>query len=128
MDICRKFPGAEFWTNIFTPYPGAPIMDKIEELGVHTPDSLVGLAASDQQIHNYNEAIAIYESINKAAPQLIKQNPALLYNLGQAYQGANQPQKAKGVYTAFLTYLKPGTQGYTQVKGLIASIDHPGSQ
>ena len=42
MDVCRKFPGAEFWTNIFTPYPGAPIMDKIEELGVQTPDSLEG--------------------------------------------------------------------------------------
>jgi anaerobic magnesium-protoporphyrin IX monomethyl ester cyclase len=27
MDVCRKFPGAEFWTNIFTPYPGAPIID-----------------------------------------------------------------------------------------------------
>ena len=26
MDICRRYPGAEFWTNIFTPYPGAPIM------------------------------------------------------------------------------------------------------
>src|SRR5215469_4698557 len=22
MDICQKFSGAEFWTNIFTPYPG----------------------------------------------------------------------------------------------------------
>jgi anaerobic magnesium-protoporphyrin IX monomethyl ester cyclase len=34
MDVCRKFPGAEFWTNIFTPYPGAPIMDKVAELGI----------------------------------------------------------------------------------------------
>ena len=42
MDVCRKLPGAEFWTNIFTPYPGAPIMDKIAELGVQTPDSLEG--------------------------------------------------------------------------------------
>src|SRR5277367_3709939 len=42
MDVCRRFPGAEFWTNIFTPYPGAPIMDKIAELGVQTPDSLEG--------------------------------------------------------------------------------------
>ena len=24
MDICRRYPGREFWTNIFTPYPGAP--------------------------------------------------------------------------------------------------------
>ena len=28
MDVCRKFPGAEFWTNIFTPYPGSPIMQR----------------------------------------------------------------------------------------------------
>ena len=26
MDVCRRFPGAEFWTNIFTPYPGSPIL------------------------------------------------------------------------------------------------------
>ena len=92
---------------------------------VHTPDALVGLASADQQMHNYNEAIQIYEAIAKGAPQLVKSNPQLLFSLGQAYQGANQPQKAKTVYTSFLTYLKPGTQGYTQVKGIIASIDHP---
>jgi anaerobic magnesium-protoporphyrin IX monomethyl ester cyclase len=44
MDVCRKFPGAEFWTNIFTPYPGAPIMNKIAELGVVTPDTFEGWA------------------------------------------------------------------------------------
>ena len=37
MDICRKYPGAEFWTNIFTPYPGAPIMDRAFELGIQVP-------------------------------------------------------------------------------------------
>ena len=26
IDVCHHFPGAEFWTNIFTPYPGSPIM------------------------------------------------------------------------------------------------------
>src|ERR1700675_2117493 len=44
MDVCRKFPGAEFWTNIFTPYPGAPIMEKVAELGIITPDTLEGWA------------------------------------------------------------------------------------
>jgi len=42
MDICRKFPGAEFWTNIFTPYPGAPVMDRAFELGIDVPKSLEG--------------------------------------------------------------------------------------
>jgi anaerobic magnesium-protoporphyrin IX monomethyl ester cyclase len=37
MDMCRKFPGAEFWTNIFTPYPGSPIFQRAAELGIETP-------------------------------------------------------------------------------------------
>ena len=44
MDVCRRFPGAEFWTNIFTPYPGSPIMEKAEELGIRVPDSFEGWA------------------------------------------------------------------------------------
>lgn len=44
MDVCRRFPGAEFWTNIFTPYPGSPIMEQAEELGIQAPSSLEGWA------------------------------------------------------------------------------------
>src|SRR5437867_2380927 len=44
MDVCRRFPGAEFWTNIFTPYPGAPIMERAEALGIEPPQSLEGWA------------------------------------------------------------------------------------
>jgi anaerobic magnesium-protoporphyrin IX monomethyl ester cyclase len=44
MDVCRRFPGAEFWTNIFTPYPGSPIMEKVEELGIKVPSTLEGWA------------------------------------------------------------------------------------
>jgi anaerobic magnesium-protoporphyrin IX monomethyl ester cyclase len=44
MDVCRKFPGAEFWTNIFTPYPGSPIMKKAAEIGIEPPTSLEGWA------------------------------------------------------------------------------------
>jgi radical SAM superfamily enzyme YgiQ (UPF0313 family) len=42
MDICRKYPGAEFWTNIFTPYPGAPVLDRAFELGIDVPKTLEG--------------------------------------------------------------------------------------
>jgi hypothetical protein len=42
MDVCRRFPGAEFWTNIFTPYPGSPIMQRAFELGIHVPKTLEG--------------------------------------------------------------------------------------
>ena len=42
LDVCRRFPGAEFWTNIFTPYPGSPIFHRAGELGIEVPDSLEG--------------------------------------------------------------------------------------
>jgi anaerobic magnesium-protoporphyrin IX monomethyl ester cyclase len=42
MDVCRRFPGAEFWTNIFTPYPGSPIFHRARELGIEVPRSLEG--------------------------------------------------------------------------------------
>ncbi len=44
MDVCRRFPGAEFWTNIFTPYPGAPMMEKSAEYGIQVPTSFEGWA------------------------------------------------------------------------------------
>jgi tetratricopeptide (TPR) repeat protein len=91
----------------------------------HSPDALVGLASADQGARNYNEAIQIYEALDKNAAPLVKANPTLLYNMGQAYQGANQQQKAKGAYERFLAFLKPNTQGYTEVKQLIANIDRP---
>ena len=40
MDVCRRFPGTEFWTNIFTPYPGTNVMNRADELGIEAPDSL----------------------------------------------------------------------------------------
>ena len=44
MDVCRRFPGAEFWTNIFTPYPGSPIMHHAQENGIEVPESFEGWA------------------------------------------------------------------------------------
>jgi tetratricopeptide (TPR) repeat protein len=91
----------------------------------HSADALVGLAAADQQARNYTEAVEIYESLDKNAADLVKANPGMLFAMGNAYKGANQPQKAKATYVRFLAFLKPGTQGYTEVKQMIADIDHP---
>jgi radical SAM superfamily enzyme YgiQ (UPF0313 family) len=44
MDVCRRFPGAEFWTNIFTPYPGSPVVRRAAELGIDLPDTFEGWA------------------------------------------------------------------------------------
>jgi radical SAM superfamily enzyme YgiQ (UPF0313 family) len=44
MDVCRRYPGAEFWTNIFTPYPGAPVMQRAFELGIQVPRTFEGWA------------------------------------------------------------------------------------
>jgi len=44
MNICRRYPGAEFWTNIFTPYPGAPVMKQAAEVGIQVPETFDGWA------------------------------------------------------------------------------------
>jgi tetratricopeptide (TPR) repeat protein len=92
----------------------------------HSLDALVGLAAADQESHNYTEEVQIYEGLHQNS-DLIKSNPGLLFNLGTAYKSANQPQKAKDAFTEFLTYLKPGSEGYTQVQKIIADLGHGAS-
>lgn len=87
-------------------------------------ESLLGIAASDQESHNYKEALEIYEMLAKNG-DLMKEQPGLLFNLGTTYKNAGQTQKAKETFTKFLGFLKPGTQGYTQVKQLIAELDRP---
>lgn len=44
MQICRRYPAAEFWTNIFTPYPGSPVMKRAFELGIQVPATFEGWA------------------------------------------------------------------------------------
>ncbi len=90
-----------------------------------TPEALIGLATADQATNNNTEAIAIYEALDKNAPDLIKQNPGLLYNMGKAYQSNRQNDKAKATFARLLAVLKPGTPGYNQVKATIASIGSP---
>ncbi len=42
--MCERYPGVEFWTNIFTPYPSSPVMQQAKQLGIEIPDSLEGWA------------------------------------------------------------------------------------
>ena len=44
MDVCRRFPGVEFWTNILTPYAGWPIMRRVKKPGVVVPGPSEGWA------------------------------------------------------------------------------------
>ncbi len=91
-----------------------------------SPEALVGLAAADAESNNFNEAIQIYEALDKQAPDLMKQHPEILFAMGKAYQGNHQNDKAKATYQRLLALLKPGTPGYNQVKTTIASVDyHP---
>ncbi len=97
-----------------------------------TPEALLGLAAADQATNNYPEAVAILEALDKNAPDLVKQNPGILFSLGKSYQGEHQNDKAKATYQRLLAFVKPGTQGYTEVKAAIASLSpatsaHPAS-
>ncbi len=89
----------------------------------HTPDALLGLGQADLQTHNYNECAQVYEALDRAAPDISRQNPQILYGLGQCYQGSHQTDKAKAAYQKLLGFVRPGTQGYNQVKQLIAALD-----
>jgi tetratricopeptide (TPR) repeat protein len=89
----------------------------------HTPDALLGLGQADLQTHQYAECAQVYDAIDKGAPDLSKQNPAILYGLGQCYQHSNQNDKAKVAYQKLLSYLKPGSQGANQVKALIDQLN-----
>ena len=89
----------------------------------HTPDALMGLGQADLQVRNYNECAQVYDALDKGAPDLAKQNPSILFGLGQCYQGAKQPDKAKAAYQKLLGYVKPGSQAANEVKSLIAAID-----
>jgi tetratricopeptide (TPR) repeat protein len=89
----------------------------------HTPDALMGLGQADLQLRNYNECAQVYDALDKGAPDISKQNPQILYGLGQCYQGAKHPDKAKAAYQKLLGLLKPGSQASNEVKSLIAAID-----
>jgi len=89
----------------------------------HTPDALLGLGQADLQTHNYTECAQVYEALDKGAPDVSRQNPQVLFGLGQCYQGAKQPDKAKSAYQRVLALVKPGSQAANEIKSLIAAID-----
>lgn len=89
----------------------------------HTPDALMGLGQADLQTRNYNECAQVYDALDRGAPDISKQNPTILFGLGQCYTGAKQPDKARAAYQKLLGYVKPGSQAANEVKSLIAAID-----
>jgi tetratricopeptide (TPR) repeat protein len=89
----------------------------------HTPDALLGLGQADLQVRNYNECAQVYDALDKGAPDISRQNPQVLFGLGQCYQGAKQPDKAKAAYQRVLAMVKPGSQAANEIKSLIAAID-----
>ncbi|MDQ6942022.1 MAG: tetratricopeptide repeat protein [Candidatus Eremiobacteraeota bacterium] len=89
----------------------------------HTPDALLGLGQADLQVHNYTECAQVYDALDKGAPDISRQNPQVLFGLGQCYQGSKQPDKAKATYQRVLAMVKPGSQAANEIKALIAAID-----
>ena len=42
MEFCRRYPTVEFWTNLFTPYPGSPIIHEAARHGIELPENFEG--------------------------------------------------------------------------------------
>ncbi|MBV9440153.1 MAG: tetratricopeptide repeat protein, partial [Candidatus Eremiobacteraeota bacterium] len=94
----------------------------------HSPDALLGLGQADLRTRNYNECSQVYDALDKGAPDLSRQNPTILYGLGQCYQGARQPDKAKAAYQKLLSYVPANSSAANEVKALIAAIDRDAKQ
>jgi tetratricopeptide (TPR) repeat protein len=86
-------------------------------------EALVGLAQSDFAIKNYKETILIFAALDHNAPNFTKQNPQVLYVLGQSYQKTGDKKDARDAYTRFLSYTKPGSQANAEIKQLIQQMD-----
>jgi tetratricopeptide repeat protein len=67
---------------------------------------------------NYDEAASRYE----AAYRLV-QDPALLYNIGQAYRLAGRTEKALAAYKGFLRTAPPDDPNRAPVEGRIAELE-----
>ncbi len=90
-----------------------------------TPDALVGLAQADYVTKDYKECALIYGNIDKSSPQFTKQNPTVLYVLGQCREKSGDAKGALEVYKRFLPYTRPGSQANKEVKALVAKLDKP---
>jgi tetratricopeptide (TPR) repeat protein len=88
-----------------------------------TAEALVGLAQSDFATKNYKETILIFSTLDHSAPNFTKQNPQVLYVLGQSYQKTGDKKNARDAYTRFLAYTKPGSQANAEIKQLITQMD-----
>jgi tetratricopeptide (TPR) repeat protein len=89
-----------------------------------TPEAIAGVAAADVQLKNFKEAAGIFDQIDKNGHDFIKSNPAVLFVMGQTYTVTGQKSKARSAYTEFLAYVKNDQKATSDVKKLIADLDH----
>ncbi|MGH7714392.1 MAG: tetratricopeptide repeat protein [Vulcanimicrobiaceae bacterium] len=87
------------------------------------PDVLKAVGQTDLNLHNYKEAQQIFEAIEKNGGDYVKQDPSVIYMLGQSYEKQGLKPQAKSAYQRFLAYLKPGTQAYSEVQKIIQDMD-----
>ncbi len=117
------------WLLLAAAYAQSKQYDKARDSFRHSyalgrsAEALVGLAQSDFATKNYRETILIFAALDKNAPNFTKQNPQVLYVLGQSYQKTGDKKNAKDAYTRFLAYTKPGSQAQSEVKDLISQMD-----
>ena len=117
------------WLLLATAYAQHKEYDRARDAFRHSyalgrsAEALVGLAQSDFAVKNYKESILIFAAMDHNAPNFTKQNPQVLYVLGQSYQKTGDKQKARDAYVRFLQYTRPGSQANTEVKQLIQALD-----
>lgn len=90
-----------------------------------TPQMLACIAGADYELHNYNEASRIFDTLDARAHGFLEQNPDMLFIAGKTYEQNHQPAKAVSAYKRLLPMMKKGTKVYAQIQQSIADLSRP---
>jgi len=85
-------------------------------------EALLGLAQADYLSHNYKECALIYEAVDRNQPDFSKQNPNMLYVLGDCYENNNQLDKSLATFKRFEPFTTSGSNARKQVDKKIAEV------
>lgn len=93
----------------------------------HTPSALAGLGQADLQLKNYKECNQVFGAIDKSATDFFKQYPQDLYVYGKCAVAVSDKNTARGAFTRFKAYVKPGSPLANEVNKMLASLGSGGS-
>jgi len=91
------------------------------------PGALGCIGAADFELKNYKESAKVFDVLDRNVRQYLDANPQLVFIMGKVYENTNQRAKAVAAYKRFLSFIRPTSPAYKQVRQLIANLSKPAS-